>query len=276
MDDARHLVLERARLYDRAAPIFDQVGPQFFSRFGRRLIDLAHLPAEARVLDVGTGRGAVLLPAALEIATKRHVFGIDLSGPMLSETAAYLDRTGIENVSLAQMDGEELAFAPSSFDALVCGFAIFWLPDLDRALAEFWRVLRPGGTLALSISAGQDEHWKWYRDLLHAYDRIEPILDAGAPRNVNGKPHELQAAVASAHFVSVRVLIEAFDVVFASADEWWVSLWTHGSRAPLERISPGLLERFRTDALVQVHSMQQADGVHETWHVAFCLAQKPN
>ena len=49
-------------LFDRAANTFDHVGPRFFSHFGRRLVELAHIPIGAHVLDVATGRGAALFP----------------------------------------------------------------------------------------------------------------------------------------------------------------------------------------------------------------------
>jgi hypothetical protein len=44
--------------------MYDRVGPRFFSHFGRRLVALAQIPSGAHVLDVATGRGAVLFPAA--------------------------------------------------------------------------------------------------------------------------------------------------------------------------------------------------------------------
>jgi len=53
---------EVAGIFGRAAPTYDRVGPRFFSHFGRRLVTLAQIPGGAKVLDVATGRGAVLFP----------------------------------------------------------------------------------------------------------------------------------------------------------------------------------------------------------------------
>ena len=47
-------------IFDRAATTYGQVGPRFFSHFGRRLVELAQIPGSAKVLDVATGRGAQL------------------------------------------------------------------------------------------------------------------------------------------------------------------------------------------------------------------------
>ena len=53
-----------ARRFDRVAATYGRVGPRFFAHFGRRLVELAQIPAGADVLDVATGRGAILYPAA--------------------------------------------------------------------------------------------------------------------------------------------------------------------------------------------------------------------
>lgn len=66
-----------AGLFDRASGTFDQVGPRFFSYFGRRLVEIAQIPSGSRVLDVATGRGALLFPAADSVGPHGQVTGID-------------------------------------------------------------------------------------------------------------------------------------------------------------------------------------------------------
>ncbi len=265
---------KRARLYDRAAPTYDQVGPRRFARFGRRLVELAQIPAGARVLDVAAGRGAVLFPAAEQISPDGYVVGVDLSGPMAHETAAEIQRRGLTNAGMVQMNGEHLGLADRSFDALLCSFAIFWFIDPQQALAEFRRVLRAGGRLGIAMSGGQDPRWSWHDELLRAFNAREPILEDTGP-SMNGKPDELRAALLRAGFTGVRVTVEPFETVYADAGEWWATLWTHGSRAPLERMSPDLLNEFKREAFNRFDSLKGRDGFHETWLVAFGLALAP-
>ncbi|MBI3163893.1 MAG: methyltransferase domain-containing protein [Chloroflexi bacterium] len=124
-----------AGLFDRVATTFDHVGPRFFSHFGRRLVELAHIPNGAHVLDVATGRGAALIPAAESVGTHGHVVGIDLSEIMVQETAKELTRLGFSsNVEARQMDAEHLQFPDESFDYVLCAFGIFFFPQLDRAI----------------------------------------------------------------------------------------------------------------------------------------------
>jgi SAM-dependent methyltransferase len=89
-----------------------------------------------RVLDVGCGDGRLpSLYAAPEVVC------VD-SSPAAVEAAA---ARGLD----AQLaDAQELPFADGSFDAVTCSHALYHVPDVDRALAEFVRVLRPGGRFA--------------------------------------------------------------------------------------------------------------------------------
>ena len=56
------------------------------------------------------------------------------------------------------MDAEQLDFADGSFDVVLCGFGIMFFPDQNRALSEFRRVLKPGGTLAVSTWKEPQNH----------------------------------------------------------------------------------------------------------------------
>ncbi len=64
---------ETAGVFSRGAATYDRVGPAFFSHFGRRLVELAQIPSGARVLDIATGRGAVLFPAAEAVGPQGQV-----------------------------------------------------------------------------------------------------------------------------------------------------------------------------------------------------------
>src|SRR5437870_2451577 len=96
--------------FGKIAPTYDRVGPRWFAHFGRRLVELAQVPTGGTVLDVATGRGAVLLAAAERVGAGGRVVGIDLSEGMLRETAAEIERLGLRNSHVRQMDAEALQF----------------------------------------------------------------------------------------------------------------------------------------------------------------------
>jgi ubiquinone/menaquinone biosynthesis C-methylase UbiE len=99
----------------------------------------------AAVLDVacGTGQLGTRLAAAFP---RSEVVGCDFSAGMLKQAA----RRG-RGVGWVRADAARLPFADGSFDALTCTEAFHWFPDQEAALAEFYRVLRPGGRALIAL-----------------------------------------------------------------------------------------------------------------------------
>src|SRR5438309_1467556 len=117
-----------AGLYNRVAATYDHVGPNVFSQFGQQVVDLLGISPGAQVLDVAAGRGANLFQAAEKVAATGRVVGIDLSEAMVQETRSAINRKGLQNTSMLQMDAENLTFADASFDYVLCSFAYFFFP----------------------------------------------------------------------------------------------------------------------------------------------------
>lgn len=119
-----------------------------------RLLDHVDWTGDERVLDVGCGRGLMLVGAAKR-APRGRAAGIDiwqavdLSGNRPAATLENARREGVaEQVSVQTADMRSMPFADGSFDVVVSRFAIHNLAtaaDRDRAVREIARVLRPGG-----------------------------------------------------------------------------------------------------------------------------------
>ena len=272
-------------LFDRAATTFDHVGPRFFSHFGRRLVELARIPSGAHVLDVATGRGAALFPAAKSVGTQGRVIGIDLSEGMVQETAKEIARLGLSsNVEVRQMDAEHLQFPDESFDYVLCAFGIFFFPQLDRAMSEFRRALKPNGRIVVTTwEKSWDEHWGWFDELVKAHltpepEASEPAESDSASQPVFDTPEGVEAILSKAGFAHIQTVFEATDFVYATEDEYWSTLWSHGARVSLEKIeqSKGAdgLERFKSDVFKKAQSIKQRDGIHQLFPVLFALATK--
>src|SRR5204863_5211695 len=120
--------------FDRAAATYDAVGVEFFGRIAGYLLDDVTLQPGERVLDVGTGRGAVLLPAAAAVAPTGHVTGIDLAPSMVSATQSDIGQLGITNADVRVDDAQEPALDPSSYDVVTASLVLFLLPEPATAL----------------------------------------------------------------------------------------------------------------------------------------------
>ena len=110
---------------------------------------LKYLKPDDDVLDVGCANG---IHMRLLAGKCRRITGIDINQPMLDIARTTLAEDGIGNASLERRSATDLGFADGSFD-LVCSFSTLTLvPDVERALHEIRRVLRPGGIALLDIS----------------------------------------------------------------------------------------------------------------------------
>lgn len=126
-----------------AAEIYEaKFVPAIFGEWGPRLADATSVEPGQRVLDAACGTGV----AARECARRGAVVtGLDLNEGMLS-----VARRIAPNIEWRQGDVAGLPFADGSFDAVVCQFGLMFFPEREKALGELWRVLAPGGRLAVS------------------------------------------------------------------------------------------------------------------------------
>lgn len=147
--------LDRATIekaYARWAPVYDVVfGPLL--DMGRRTATNAATRVGGRILNVGVGTGL-----ELPYFDRSHeVVGVDISEPMLRKAQERVDREKLVNVKgLSVMDGANLAFADGSFDCVVAQFVITTVPQPEKTLDEFARVLKPGGEIILVNHIGAE------------------------------------------------------------------------------------------------------------------------
>jgi len=113
----------------------------------RRMIATAAIGAGSRVLDVAAGSGDIAIGLANKMGPSGRVVLTDLNGPMLAEGARRVIDVGLlpGRADCIQSDGTRLAFADNSFDCVSIAFGIRNFLDIDAGLAEFYRVLKPGG-----------------------------------------------------------------------------------------------------------------------------------
>jgi SAM-dependent methyltransferase len=108
-------------------------------------LEILDLQPGERVLDIGSGPGFLAASMAERVGPGGGVFGIDLSEPMLAHARSLPAQPEAAPMAFALGDATALDHPDASFDAAVCTQVYEYVPDLDAALAELHRVLRPGG-----------------------------------------------------------------------------------------------------------------------------------
>lgn len=212
-------------------------GPGCFAHFGRRLVDAAEIQPGQRVLDVASGRGAVLFPCAERVGQTGVVVGVDLADEMVRVTSAEATQKRTP-AQLQVMDAEQLDFADATFDRVLCGFGIMFFPDQPRALGEFRRVMKSGGRLAVST-------WR----VSQASEIETAMTELGMHRAKQPgwitEPDELSKLLTKAGFTNVSVEADSHLFRYANVDEYWRQARGTGMRRTLDALNAADAQRLR-------------------------------
>ena len=136
-------------VWERAATIYDALPGTFTHHAVAPLLDAAGVRAGLRVLDVACGPGYVARGA---VARGAHVVGVDFAAAMVAEA-----RCNVPQAVFHAGDAESLPFEAESFDIVICAFGLLHMADPDQAMAEAFRVLKPGGQYAFSVWHGAEQ-----------------------------------------------------------------------------------------------------------------------
>jgi ubiquinone/menaquinone biosynthesis C-methylase UbiE len=139
------LVFERqaAAEYDRA---FAHVA-NYFMPF---VLRAARVARGMRVLDIAAGTGLSAEAALSAVGPTGHVTAADVSPAMVEKARERLGEA--RNASVLVEDAQALSFSDEAFDAVVCNLGLMFFPEPARGLAEFHRVVCPGGRVAVSVN----------------------------------------------------------------------------------------------------------------------------
>ena len=120
-----------------------------------------------RILDVACGTGDSTISIARAAAEGSEVIGADISEGMMALVKGKAEKAGVGGrISLQVADGEDLPYREGSFDRVTCAFGIRNFEHKEKGLAEFRRVLKPGGkAVILELSVPQNRLVRWAYDL---------------------------------------------------------------------------------------------------------------
>lgn len=265
----------RARsAYDAAADRYDDSALGFWARSGERTIDRLGLQPGMSVLDVACGSGASTLPAARRVGPTGLVVGIDLSERMLAMGRDKARRAGLDQIEFRNGDMTTTGFPDGAFDAVVCVFGLSFAPDMESLAAELWRMVKPGGTLAVTtwgprLWAPMYEVWRTavQRERADLVSDFHPWYRITTPTAV---AELLRSAGVPGQ--TLRVLPE-FDVwPLRSAYDWWSIVMGSGLRWTMDQLPPDAVERVRQ---ANLEHARHHDVASVTCNVLYATARKP-
>ncbi len=270
MTNPRDEAIARAiATYNSAADTFDAAPLSFWSRYGQRTIDRLELQPGDKVLDVCCGTGASAIPAAIAVGSTGSVLGVDVSEGLLE--LARVKAQDLDNIEFRNHDCMALGLPDGSFDAIVCVFGIFFLPDMTAALQELWRMVKPGGKLAIT---------SWGKTVFEPMDQVfwdavqaerPDLYKQYTPWDRISDPTSLQALLVSAGATSAVAVAESDTQMIQTPEDWWTIVMGGGWRGTIDQIDAPTVERMRQ---INLDDLQRSGVRSLNIEVLYAMAER--
>ena len=238
-----------------AADIYEKFFvPALFSEWAPRVADRASITSGDQVLDVACGTGVLAREAARRVGTSGDVVGLDRNDWMVEAA-----RTMAPGITWVLGKAEALPFPNDAFDAVVSQFGLMFFEDQTAALAEMWRVLRPGGRLAVAVWDSAD-HTPGYAAMIALLDRLfgeEAAAALRAPYSL-GDPGKLRSLADRAGIPEPRIETMEGTARFPSIESWVytdIRGWTLA-----DMIDTAQYETLQREAQQHLAQFRQPDG----------------
>jgi ubiquinone/menaquinone biosynthesis C-methylase UbiE len=262
-----------ASTYGSAADHYERPSLAFWDRFGAETI--ARLPLEPgqTVLDLCCGAGASAIPAARAVAPGGAVIGVDVAAPLLALSRARAVRESTPNTDFRLADATRTDLPSASFDAVVCVFGIFFVPDPAGFASEMWRMVKPAGALAVTT---------WGVDLFEPASTLfwEAVRGIRPDLVRRFHPWDELTSVEAVTEVLTRAGIDQSRVEYQPGtqgldwpDAFWDIIMGTGYRATVDALEPQQQARLRTEV---VRALRTAKVSSVRTDVVFATAVKPS
>jgi SAM-dependent methyltransferase len=209
----------------------------------------------SRWLDVGCGTGA-LTQSVLEYAAPSQVVGIDTSAAYIEAAGARINDNPRARFEIG--DAQGIRAATATFDVVVCGLVLNFVPQAELAVAEMARVTRPRGTVAAYVwdYAEGMQLMRYFWDEAGALDPAAKVLDEGRRFSIC-QPEPLSGLFLAAGLEDVEVWDTEVPTYFRKFDDYWSPFL--GGQGPAPSYAMSLSEEKRAELRERIRAILPSD-----------------
>ena len=257
--------------FNAVADGYDGTPTRFFPQCAAQAVALLNLKGDEHMLDVATGTGWVALQAAEQLPDG-HVTGIDLSDAMLAQAEQKKTDANIRNITLTEMDMQQLEFPDNHFDAAVSAFSIFFVEDMETQLRHVASKVKNNGQL-MTTTFYDDA----FSPLVTLFLQRLETYGIEIPSLAWKRVATMEQCIELFHQAGLTdVTCQRIDhgYYFRDAADWWYLIWNAGFRGLVSQLSADDLIQFKQEHLAEVNELATDEGVWLELNILYTLGKK--
>ncbi len=257
------------KTFDTVAEAYDHPALSWFDKTAEVISKAAEIQADQRVLDIACGTGKVTTALASH-HNRPTVTAVDLSSGMLAQARKKAEQHQLDNIEFHQMAFEDMAFG-GQFDVAVCSFGIFFVNEMEDALTQFSRQVKPGGRIILTTFAEGS-----FSPFTDAFMRLYAEFGFDVPTpgwlRLCSDAH-MKALFAGAGLGEPECMQYDFGYEITSTDQWWDIVWNAGYRGMIDSLDENQQQEFKSRHLAEVAELIENNQNYLKVDVIVSIAQ---
>ena len=243
------------------------------------LVEYAAPRPDMQILDLASGTGEPAITLASRIGSSGHVTALDLSADLLAIAADRARQRGLTNISTRQGDAQQLPFSANQFDLATSRFGVMFFADVDRALREVHRVVKPNARACFVVWGTHDQpYFSASFGIVHRHVG-GPLLAADGPDPFRfARQGSLSEALKKSGFENLHEETRIVPWTWqGSAEEVWELEQAVG--APflplLKRVPSERWPEINAEVHAAIRKYQDQDAIKFTATIVLASGQKP-